>query len=220
VLAGARRLAWLPTLLAVVGCGEGGALHSHSLRLDLSACLRLPDAAPGDSRSCGSRLDALGGELTLCAALHGSRGEVVLPLRMALPSGELAPASPAPALPLTGSEEELAIKVFYLRPGQACEAGSFGVDVGCSAANGCLMATAKASFPVKVTGGEQVAGWGPAGLDCAFECGDPAFCGASDGVVDEGLSRSCSDDVGECRQGQQTCAEGEWGECGGRAPAP
>lgn len=36
-----------------------------------------------------------------------------------------------------------------------------------------------------------------------------------DGRVDEGLSRACGSDVGECRRGSQTCSGGGWGGCVG-----
>ena len=36
-----------------------------------------------------------------------------------------------------------------------------------------------------------------------------------DGRVDEGLSRRCGSDVGECQRGTQTCSRGAWGSCAG-----
>jgi hypothetical protein len=42
-----------------------------------------------------------------------------------------------------------------------------------------------------------------------------------DGTVDEELSRTCSNNIGECRQGTQTCVSGSWGSCvGGVMPVP
>ena len=40
-----------------------------------------------------------------------------------------------------------------------------------------------------------------------------------DGAVDEGLSRSCGTDVGECRSGTETCSGGSWGACLGGVTA-
>ena len=34
-----------------------------------------------------------------------------------------------------------------------------------------------------------------------------------DGRIDEGLTRRCGSNVGECRMGEQTCENGEWLEC-------
>jgi hypothetical protein len=40
-----------------------------------------------------------------------------------------------------------------------------------------------------------------------------------DGAIDEGLVRGCGSDVGACRPGTETCADGAWGEClGGNPP--
>jgi hypothetical protein len=36
-----------------------------------------------------------------------------------------------------------------------------------------------------------------------------------DTTIDEGLSRDCGSDVGECRRGTQTCRSGDWGGCDG-----
>ncbi|MBI5527861.1 MAG: transporter [Deltaproteobacteria bacterium] len=42
-----------------------------------------------------------------------------------------------------------------------------------------------------------------------------------DGQTDEGLTRTCSSNVGECREGVQTCGSGSWGSCvGGVFPQP
>jgi hypothetical protein len=42
-----------------------------------------------------------------------------------------------------------------------------------------------------------------------------------DGAVDEGLSRNCGTDVGECEFGTETCAAGAWGACLGAVwPVP
>ena len=34
-----------------------------------------------------------------------------------------------------------------------------------------------------------------------------------DGQIDEGLSRSCGSDIGECKKGTETCSAGTWGTC-------
>jgi MYXO-CTERM domain-containing protein len=39
-----------------------------------------------------------------------------------------------------------------------------------------------------------------------------------DGAVDDGLSRTCGTDVGECRTGSETCSGGGWGACVGGIP--
>ena len=36
-----------------------------------------------------------------------------------------------------------------------------------------------------------------------------------DGNIDENLTKSCGTDVGICRKGTKTCANGEWGGCDG-----
>ena len=36
-----------------------------------------------------------------------------------------------------------------------------------------------------------------------------------DGTVDEGVTRACGSDVGECSMGTETCDAGAWGECSG-----
>jgi len=41
-----------------------------------------------------------------------------------------------------------------------------------------------------------------------------------DGTTDEGLSRDCGSDVGECRRGTQGCSRGAWGACSGVEPQP
>jgi hypothetical protein len=42
-----------------------------------------------------------------------------------------------------------------------------------------------------------------------------------DGHVDQGLTRACGTDVGECIAGTQTCSAGDWGSCvGSVAPVP
>ncbi len=223
-----RATALLAAALATAGCEEEGRLHSHALKLDLSACLRLPEGAAEGRRSCGDRLDDLGDELTLCVALRGSKGEVLFPLRMALPSGEVTPAGDAPPLPLAGAEDQLTVRVYYLRPGRECDPEAFDVETTCSAETGCLMATKATPFQVRATGEEQVIGWGAEGLPCSFDCGDPAFCGAGDGEtavevcdgadndcdgeVDEGVLNAC----GECGPDPEEVCNGEDDDCDGQ----
>lgn len=41
-----------------------------------------------------------------------------------------------------------------------------------------------------------------------------------DGDVDEGLTQTCSSDIGACSAGVRTCAAGSWGSCSGVLPSP
>jgi hypothetical protein len=40
------------------------------------------------------------------------------------------------------------------------------------------------------------------------------------GLVDEGLTQACGSDVGQCKKGTQTCADGQWSGCDGGYVAP
>ncbi|MBI2894457.1 MAG: hypothetical protein HYY06_12975, partial [Deltaproteobacteria bacterium] len=39
-----------------------------------------------------------------------------------------------------------------------------------------------------------------------------------DGIADDGLTRPCGTDVGECSRGVETCVAGAWGACSGQGP--
>ncbi len=61
----------------------------------------------------------------------------------------------------------------------------------------------------------------PPGTSCMCSASGESCNGADDdcdGRVDEGLSRRCGTDVGECVAGTQTCAGGGWGACRGEVP--
>jgi hypothetical protein len=64
---------------------------------------------------------------------------------------------------------------------------------------------------------------GPTGTGCTHSCSPSGeTCNGRDddcdGRVDEGLSRRCGSDVGECRSGTQYCEGGGWGTCHGERP--
>ena len=98
-------------------------------------------------------------------------------------------------------------------PGTACRGCAEGATRGCGTSTGaCRRGTERCS------GGRWGAcsgAVGPSGESCD---GRDEDC---DGRTDEGLSRGCGSDVGECRRGTQACGGGDWGACRGSVgPAP